>query len=160
MMMPLFRVSKKFLRRLKKLTGIAKSCFSSITRARLEERPLIQHECPSDAFDARSPDELIKRLRESRFDWLGDNLRFDTGDAEADASLKRTFTFEAGDKTVGVFGLTVHPDHGGNARSHTPFLDGDYVEHAERVIQALEDQDVPKADLTRGVRGGELVLLQ
>lgn len=93
-------------------------------------------------FDPRSPDELVKRLKESRFDWLGDNIGLATGDAEADALMRRVFTFQAGDRTVGVFALTVHPDHGGNNRDYTPFADGSYEEHAERVISQLEDMGV------------------
>jgi 5'-nucleotidase len=99
-------------------------------------------------FDRRTPEELVQRLKESRFDWLGDNLRLQTGDAEADARLRQAFTFTAGDKTVGVFALTVQPAHGGNTRDHTPFLDGTYVEHAERVIRELESSGV---DLIIGV---------
>lgn len=93
-------------------------------------------------FDPRTPDELIKRLHESRFDWLGDNMRLDTGDAEADQRMRTAFTFRSGDKTVGVFALTLHPDQGGNVRDHTRFLPGTYVEHAERVIDDLEDKGV------------------
>lgn len=93
-------------------------------------------------FDPRTPDELIKRLHESRFDWLGDNMRLDTGDPEADQRMRTAFTFRSGDKTVGVFALTIHPDHGGNVREHTRFLPGTYVENAERVIADLEGKGV------------------
>jgi len=99
-------------------------------------------------FDPRTTDALIERIRESRFDWLGDNLRLDTGEDDVDQSIRTAFTFESGDKTVGVFALTVHPDHGGNLRDHTPFLPGSYVEHAERVINELERKGV---DLIIGV---------
>jgi 5'-nucleotidase len=93
-------------------------------------------------FDPRSADELIKRVRESRFDWLGDNIRLQTGAADVDQSMQRAFTFTSGDKTIGVVALTVHPDHGGNVREHTPFEPGNYVEHAERVLGQLEAQGV------------------
>jgi 5'-nucleotidase len=99
-------------------------------------------------FDPRTTDALIERVRESRFDRLGDNLRLNTGEDDVDQSMRTAFTFESGDKTVGVFALTVHPDHGGNVRDHTPFLPGTYVEHAERVIDELERQGV---DLIIGV---------
>ncbi len=32
-------------------------------------------------FDSRTSEHLIERVRESKFDWLGDNLRFATGEA-------------------------------------------------------------------------------
>lgn len=99
-------------------------------------------------FDPRNPATLIERLRESRFDWLADNMRLETGDAQADKKLATEFTFESGGRTVGVFALTVHPDHGGNVRAHTPFLPGSYVQHAERVIEVL---DAKGADLIIGV---------
>jgi len=93
-------------------------------------------------FDRRSADELIKRVRQSRFDWLGDNIRLQTGEADVDQRMRRAFTFTAGDKTIGVFALTVHPDDGGNIRDHTPFEPGSYVEHAERVMDQFEAQGV------------------
>lgn len=99
-------------------------------------------------FDPRTTDALIERIRESRFDWLGDNLLLNTGEDDVDRSMRKAFTFESGDKKVGVFALTIHPDHGGNVRDHTPFLPGSYVEHAERVISELERQGV---DLIIGV---------
>jgi 5'-nucleotidase len=92
-------------------------------------------------FDPRTPDELRKRIRESRFDWLGDNLHFATGDPETDRSLQTGFTFMFGEKKVGIVALTVHPDHGGNTRDYTPFESG-YVEHAERVINQFEADGV------------------
>jgi 5'-nucleotidase len=99
-------------------------------------------------FDPRSPTSLIDRLHESKFDWLADNMRLETGDERADAKLASEFTFESNGRIVGVFALTVHPDHGGNVRAHTPFLAGSYVEHAERVIRSFEAQGV---DLIIGV---------
>ena len=99
-------------------------------------------------FDPRNPAALVERLHESRFDWLADNMRLETGDELADKKLLSEFTFESGGNTVGVFALTVHPDHGGNVRAHTPFLPGSYVQHAERVIEALEAKGV---DLIIGV---------
>lgn len=99
-------------------------------------------------FDRRTPDELIDRLLESRFDWIADNIRLDTGNAAADEKLRRGFTFQSGDKTIGIVSLTVGPGDGGNRRDHTPFIPGSYVEHAEGVIQAFVDQG---ADLVIGV---------
>ena len=92
-------------------------------------------------FDPRSPEPLVERVRESNFDWLGDNFRLATGAADVDHSLHTAFTFTSGDRTIGIFALTLHPDHGGNTRSYTPFDTG-YVERAESVIRQLEAQDV------------------
>jgi len=98
-------------------------------------------------FDPRSPDEVIKRIRESRFDWIGDNMRLATGETDVDQRLQRGFSFMFGEKKIGIFGLTAHPDHGGNTRDYTPFEIG-YVNHAERVIQQFEAED---ADLIIGL---------
>lgn len=105
-------------------------------------------------FDPRNPTALIDRLHESRFDWLADNMGFDTGNERADEKLASEFTFESNGRTIGVFALTLHPDHGGNVRAHTPFLPGTYLEHAERVIQTLEAKGV---DLIIGVTHLHLV---
>jgi 5'-nucleotidase len=92
-------------------------------------------------FDPRTPEPLIDRVRESNFDWLGDNIRFATGAADVDRSMQTAFTFMSGDRKIGIFALTVHPDHGGNVRDHTPFVSG-YVERAESVIRQLEADGV------------------
>jgi 5'-nucleotidase len=99
-------------------------------------------------FDPRTPDALIQRIRESRFDWLGDNFQLNTGEADADNSLRTAFTFQSGDRTIGVFALTLLPQDGGNTREYAAFLPGSYIDHAERVIAELEGQGV---DLIIGV---------
>lgn len=93
-------------------------------------------------FDPRTSAPLIERVRESRFDWLGDNIGFDTGAADVDGDLKETFTFRSGDRTIGIFALTVKPADGGNLRDYTPFAAGSYTESAERAIEALEQKGV------------------
>jgi 5'-nucleotidase len=98
-------------------------------------------------FDPRGPESLAAALRASEFTWLGDNIRFDTGDPQADAALRAGFTFAAGGKTVGVFSLTLHPDDGGNARAYLE-TDPDYASVAERAVLALEQRSV---DLIIGV---------
>ncbi len=98
-------------------------------------------------FDPRDAASLITALRGSRFDWVGDNFRFDTGDPEADAALKSGFTFTANGRTVGIVSLTLHPDDGGNARSYLE-IDPDYLAVAERAIRAFEESGV---DLIIGV---------
>jgi len=89
-------------------------------------------------FDPRTPEHLIDAVRVSRFDWLGANYDFVTGDAEVDASLHKAFTFEYGDKLIGLFGLTLHAADGGNDRDYVP-TDRDYVGAASDAIEALEE---------------------
>jgi len=98
-------------------------------------------------FDPRGPESLAGALRASKFTWLGDNVRFDTGDPQADAALRAGFTFTAAGKTVGVFSLSLHPDDGGNVRSYLQF-EQDYQGVADRAIRVLEDRGV---DLVIGV---------
>lgn len=88
-------------------------------------------------FDPRTPEQLAIRLQESKFDWLGDNMRIVTGDDAADRSLHRAFTFMTGTKKVGVFSLTLHPDDGGNVRDYAPVFSG-YTEFAEIALAQLE----------------------
>ena len=92
-------------------------------------------------FDRRTPEHLVNALHASEFDWLGDNYRFDTGDAAADALLQQAFTFEHDGRTIGIFSLTSHVDDGGNDRDYLQ-VDKNYVAVAERVIEEFESQDV------------------
>ena len=92
-------------------------------------------------FDRRTPEHLINAVRESQFDWLGDNYQFKTGDTVVDAALQSSFTITYGDKTIGVFSLTAHADHGGNDRSYVP-IDSDYLGIAEKMIKQFESIDV------------------
>ena len=98
-------------------------------------------------FDPRSGEPLAAALKASEFTWLGDNIRFDTGDPQADDKLKAGFTFEAGGKTIGVFSMTLHPDDGGNVRSYLE-IDKDYKGVAEQSMRAHEAAGV---DLVIGV---------
>ena len=98
-------------------------------------------------FDRRGPEQLIDAVKASEFDWLGDNYRFNTGDAEADAALRTAFTFMHGDRKVGLFSLTLHPDDGGNARDYLEYSD-DYMAIAREAIGRL---DAGGADLVIGV---------
>ncbi len=98
-------------------------------------------------FDRRGPRQLIAAVEASRFDWLGDNYRFKTGNAAVDGALKTAFTFASGDRTIGVFSLTLNPVDGGNERGYLE-NDGDYRAVAERTIEALEAKG---ADLVIGV---------
>ena len=98
-------------------------------------------------FDRRGPEQLIAAVQASQFDWLGDNYEFRTGNSDVDRALKSAFTFQSGDKNIGVFALTLNPTDGGNERSYLE-NDGDYRAVAERTIQSLESQGV---DLIIGV---------
>lgn len=98
-------------------------------------------------FDRRGPAQLIAAVKASNFDWLGDNYVFKTGDAEVDGALKSAFTFQAGDKTIGVVSLTLNPVDGGNERDYLQ-NDGDYMGVAEKTIAILERKGV---DLIIGI---------
>ena len=88
-------------------------------------------------FDRRTPEHLINAIAASKFDWLGDNYQLNTGSSETDAALQNSFTIEHGDKTIGIFSLTAHPDHGGNDRDYVP-INNDYLGIAETVIEQFE----------------------
>ena len=98
-------------------------------------------------FDQGRPGHLIAAVRASRFDWLGDNYRLNTGADDVDAALQQAFTFQSGDKTVGVFALLLAPVDGGNKRDYLEY-DNDYVAVAEKTIGELEARGV---DLIIGV---------
>jgi 2',3'-cyclic-nucleotide 2'-phosphodiesterase (5'-nucleotidase family) len=93
-------------------------------------------------FDPEDAGELVKRVRESRFDWLGDNLSLATGEVDVDRRMRRAFTFTSGDKTIGIFALSILPEHGGNDRDYIRFSNGSYAESAERAIRELEAMGV------------------
>jgi len=78
---------------------------------------------------------------------VGDNYRFATGDAAADRALHRQFMVEAGGHTIGIFGLLLHANDGGNDRDYVP-TEPNYFEQAERAIGAL---DAAGADLIVGL---------
>lgn len=92
-------------------------------------------------FDRRNPAHLVSAVPASRFDWLGDNYYFETGDAQTDSALRSAFVIEHEDKTIGIFALTLHADHGGNDRDYVP-TDIDYVGVARRVIERFESRGV------------------
>jgi len=92
-------------------------------------------------FDSRSSDSIVARVGESEFDWIADNMRLLTGNTNADQKLQTGFTFSINGKRIGVFALTLHPDHGGNNRDYVEY-DDDYMQMAERTIEQFEAQDV------------------
>jgi len=98
-------------------------------------------------FDPRTPDHLVEAVRASKFDWVGGNYRFETGEPDVDRALHERFLFEAGGRTIGIFGLLLHVNDGGNDRDYVP-TEPDYFAHAERAIRAL---DAAGADLIIGL---------
>ncbi|MCH7503723.1 MAG: bifunctional metallophosphatase/5'-nucleotidase [Proteobacteria bacterium] len=91
--------------------------------------------------DRRTPGHLVNAVSASRFDWLGDNYRFETGNARTDSALHSAFVIEHEDKTIGIFALTLHADHGGNDRDYMP-TDIGYIGVARRVIERFESRGV------------------
>jgi len=98
-------------------------------------------------FDPRTPDHLVDAVRASEFDWVGGNYRFATGDADVDRALHEQFMFEAGGRKIGIFGLLLHANEGGNERDYVP-TEPDYFAHARRAVAAL---DAAGADLIIGL---------
>jgi len=92
-------------------------------------------------FDRSTPGPLEAAVRESNFSWLGDNYFFRTGDVVVDNAVHKAFTFDAADKTIGVFALTLSPADGGNLRDYV-VNNGDYIGVAEAVIDVLEAEGV------------------
>ncbi len=92
-------------------------------------------------IDRRTPEHFSEAVRESRFDWLGDNYRFETGADDVDAALRSTFTIEYAGRTVGFFAITAHENDGGNQRDYVP-IEADYVAAAEAAIRTLEERGV------------------
>lgn len=88
-------------------------------------------------FDPRTKDHLVDALHGSTFDWIGDNFEFHTGDEKADAALRSGFTIDYGDRTIGVFGVMLHPEHGGNDRDYLA-VEKDYVGVARQAIEVFE----------------------
>jgi 5'-nucleotidase len=88
-------------------------------------------------FDWRTPEHLIDAVSASNFDWLGDNYRFNTGNAAVDDALHNAFTIQHGDKTIGIFSLTADASDGGNDRDYAP-VNKDYIAVAESVIEHFE----------------------
>jgi 5'-nucleotidase len=92
-------------------------------------------------FDPRTSDSLVSAVRQSRFDWLGNNWRLLTGEDDVDQRLHEHFVIEFGDRKIGIFALTAHADDGGNVRDYAP-IDKNYLAIAEESIKKLEAEDV------------------
>ena len=98
-------------------------------------------------FDPRTSEHLVKRVKESTFDWIGGNYRFATGIEAVDKALHPSFMFESGGKTVGIFGMLLHANDGGNDRDYVP-TEPNYLDHAKRLVAELESAG---ADLIIGL---------
>ncbi|MBT8085421.1 MAG: 5'-nucleotidase C-terminal domain-containing protein [Woeseia sp.] len=92
-------------------------------------------------FDRRSPDALIDAVNQSNIDWVGDNLRFMTGNQAVDQRMQHRYVMEAGGLRIGVLGLTLHARDDGNARDYIE-IDRNYVAVAERTLAYFEAQSV------------------
>jgi len=92
-------------------------------------------------FDPRTPAHLIDAVRASRFDWLGDNYSFNTGEADVDKALNKSFTFEHGGKTIGIFAIMIPPGYGGIDRDYVP-TNGDFFGIARKTIEQFESRGV------------------
>ena len=92
-------------------------------------------------FDRRTPEAVINAIRQSKFEWLADNMHLATGVDEIDRRLRSQFITEIDGRKIGIFALTVLPQHGGNVRDYLSF-EPDYVAEAERVIKGFEAADV------------------
>ena len=88
-------------------------------------------------FDRRTPAAVINAIRQSKFEWIADNMHLTTGVDEIDRRLRGQFIMEIDGRKIGIFALTVLPQHGGNVRDYLSF-ESDYVAEAERVITGFE----------------------
>ena len=88
-------------------------------------------------FDARVPDHLANAVAGSRFDWLADNYRLQTGRSDVDDALHRGFMLDHGGRKIGIVGLMMHAEDGGNVRDYLQ-VDRDYVGIAKRAIESFE----------------------
>jgi 5'-nucleotidase len=92
-------------------------------------------------FDPRQADALVAAVRQSRFSWVGDNMTFATGETDVDKALQHTLVLDRAGRRIGIVALTLLPEDGGNDRDYAP-VTGSYLDTAERVLEALQEQDV------------------
>jgi 5'-nucleotidase len=74
-------------------------------------------------FDRRTPEALTNAIRQSEFQWLGGNLDLVTGDTSVDASLQDEVVIRVAGRRIGIFGLTLIPEDGGNRRDYIDYAD-------------------------------------
>jgi len=92
-------------------------------------------------FDRRTPASTMNAIRQSKFEWLADNIRLATGDDAVDERLHSGFIADINGRKIGIFALTVLPEHGGNDRDYLSF-ESDYADAAERAINGFEAEGV------------------
>ena len=88
-------------------------------------------------FDSRTPDSLANAVAGSRFDWLADNYRLETGNPDADDALRRGFTIDHDGRKIGIVGLMMHAEDGGHYRDYLA-VDRDYVNITKQAIEKFE----------------------
>ncbi|MBT8077094.1 MAG: 5'-nucleotidase C-terminal domain-containing protein [Gammaproteobacteria bacterium] len=84
-------------------------------------------------FDPRGADAFIRAVQGAEFEWLGDNMRFQTGQNDVDEALRQAFTFDSNGRTIGIFSLTLLPKDGGNVRDYA-VVDKPYMDTARKVL--------------------------
>ena len=69
-------------------------------------------------FDKRDAGAVVDAVRASEFAWIADNLEFDTGEEDVDATLQKSFVFSAGGPkpSRGSFGSATGPGRSGRSR--------------------------------------------
>lgn len=90
-------------------------------------------------FDDANPMTFANAVNASTFTWIGTNVRLQTGDAAADAAIRRDTIIVLNNVRVGLFGLTRHGEQRGEDRPYAP-IDPDYVGQARAAIRALEER--------------------
>jgi len=88
-------------------------------------------------FDRRTPAAIVDAVRQSKFEWLVDNLELRTGSEDVDRRMKSRFITEIDGRKIGIFALTVLPGQGGNEREYTEFS-SNYLSEAEEAIESFE----------------------
>jgi len=92
-------------------------------------------------FDRRRSDALEDAVAASDFAWVGGNLVLETGNPEVDGALAPHMTIQTAGREIGIFGLTLVPADGGNARDYLAYEE-DYLAAARRSLTALRGADL------------------
>ncbi len=90
--------------------------------------------------DRRAPAPLAEAISAAEFQWLGGNLRLNSGEGVIDGRVTATSVIEVGGRRIGVFGLTLTPPDGGNDRAYLEYED--YLPSARRSLERLSASSV------------------
>ena len=71
-------------------------------------------------FDEDHPDMVVNAMERSDFDWLGSNVRINSGRPSVRRKLQENRLVRVGRLTVGIFALTLHGDHDGEDQTYAP----------------------------------------